>query len=53
MLPKSAGGWIILIIIIAVLIWGASGAGTHLGNAVHEVLTGTKNFFASVGSGSG
>lgn len=45
MLPKTLGGWVILIIVIAVLIWGAAGAGAHLGNAVHEALAGVRNFF--------
>lgn len=49
-MPKTAAGWFIVIVVIAVLIWGASGAGTHLGNAVHETLAGVKNFFASLGA---
>ena len=44
MLPKTATGWIILIVIVSVLIWGLGGAGTHLGNGVHEILTGVRNF---------
>lgn len=47
-MPKSALGWIVLIIVISILIWGVSGAGTHLGNAVHETLTGVQNFFAGL-----
>lgn len=47
MLPKTLAGWVILIVVISVLIWGAAGAGQHLGNGVHEVLTGVRNFFAS------
>ena len=48
MLPKSAGGWIILIIVVAVLIWGPALAGAHLGHAVHEALQGIQSFFKSV-----
>jgi hypothetical protein len=47
-LPKSLTGWIFLIVVISVLIWGAAGAGLHLGHAAHEVLTGTRNFFAGL-----
>jgi len=48
MLPKSLLGWVVLIVVISVLIWGAAGAGQHLGNAAHEVIAGTRNFFASL-----
>jgi len=48
MLPKSLIGWIFLIVVIAILVWGPAGAGQHLGNAVHEALAGTRNFFASL-----
>jgi hypothetical protein len=48
MLPKTLTGWAILIIVIAILIWGPGGAGSHLGSAAHEVLAGTRHFFAGL-----
>jgi len=50
MLPKTLTGWIILIVVVAVLIWGPALAGQHLGNAAHAILTGTRNFFAGLRS---
>ena len=48
MLPKTFLGWTVLIIVIAVLIWGAAGAGQHLGNAIHETLKGIRSFAAGL-----
>lgn len=51
MLPKTIVGWTILIIVIAVLIWGPGGAGAHLAHGVHTALTGVRSFFSGIGSG--
>lgn len=50
MLPKTIIGWTILVIVVAILIWGAGGAGTHLAHGVHTALTGVRAFFAGIGS---
>lgn len=51
MLPKTWVGWTILILVIAVLIWGPAEAGTHLMHGAHRVVTGVQSFFAGIGSG--
>ena len=44
MLPSTAKGWLILLVVGAVLLFGIAGAGTHLGSLVHEIIQGLKNF---------
>jgi len=49
MLPKTITGWVILIIVVAILIWGPTGAGAHLAHGVHTTLTGIRSFFTGIG----
>jgi hypothetical protein len=51
MLPKSVGGWIVLIIVILILMYGVSGGFHQAGVLIHEAINGLKSFGQGVRNG--
>ena len=51
MFPKSFTGWAILIIVVAVLLWGLGAAGPNLGSLGHSLLVSVRGFFTHLRSG--
>ena len=44
MLPRTLGGWALLIFAVMILMYGMAGAITHVSDIAHQVLTGLRSF---------
>lgn len=51
MLPKTAAGWIILILVVLMLMYGVSGGIAQAGVIIHDLINGIRSFAAHVRSG--
>lgn len=51
MLPKTVTGWVILIFVILVLMYGVSGAFSQAGVIIHQIVHGLQTFGQNARSG--